>query len=43
MKAYTLTVNENQARLLSQALEIVTRIQIGQGMSLLIGCRSKRR
>lgn len=30
MKTYTLTVNENQARLLSQALELVTRIQIGQ-------------
>ena len=30
MKKYTLTVNENQARLLSQALELVTRIQIGQ-------------
>ena len=30
MKTYTLTVNENQARLLSQALELVARVQTGQ-------------
>ena len=30
MNQYTLTVNENQAMLIAQALELVSRIQIGQ-------------